>query len=107
MASRGHTLLCGTLFPTCPIVCMVLTLAQVRTSHAGSAPTHRYAASGAGYSFRLVLDDPAAGSWTSLLVLGPPSAQGRDSDRLPLFCHLAASGERLDTEVDGAGWVVP
>jgi hypothetical protein len=70
-------------------------------------PDPQVAASGAGYSFRLVLDDPTAGSWTLLPVLGPPSARGRDCDHLLLFCHLVTSGERLDAEVDGAGWVGP
>jgi hypothetical protein len=55
-------------------------LEQAQSPLAGSAPTRRYAASGAGYSFRLVLHDPDASSWASLLVFGPPSARGRGGD---------------------------
>jgi hypothetical protein len=62
------------------VVSTLLVLVRVRTLLAGSAPTRRYIAFGAGYSFRLVLHDPAAASWASLLVLGPPSARGRGGD---------------------------
>jgi len=64
-----------------------LALAQARPPLAGSGPARKYAASGAGYSFRLVLHDPAAGgSWAPLPA--PPGG-----GRLPLFCQLAAAGE--------------
>jgi hypothetical protein len=51
---------------------------------------------------RLVLHDPAASLWASLPVFGPPSVRGRDSHRLPLFCHLAMSDERAVKETGNA-----
>ncbi|KAJ1278470.1 hypothetical protein BS78_04G081900 [Paspalum vaginatum] len=62
----------------------LLALTQARPPLAGSGPARKYAAD--GYSFRLVLHDPAAGAWTPLPPL--PGAGG-----LPLFCQLAAVGE--------------
>ncbi|CAD6342681.1 unnamed protein product [Miscanthus lutarioriparius] len=70
----------------------LLALAQAQPPLAGSGPARKYAASSAGYSFRLVLHDPAAGSWAPLPA--PPGAHGHDhGGRLPLFCQLAAAGE--------------
>ena len=71
----------------------LLALAQARPPLAGSGPARKYAASGAGYSFRLVLHDPAAaagdgGSWAPL-----PAPAHAPLARLPLFCQLAAVGE--------------
>ena len=76
----------------------LLALAQARPPLAGSGPARKYAAAG-GYSYRLVLHDPAAGAWTPLPAI--PGARGG----LPLFCQLAAVGEGPATKlVVLGGW---
>ncbi|CAN6243542.1 unnamed protein product [Urochloa humidicola] len=66
----------------------LLALAQAQPPHADSGPARKYAAVATGHSYRLVLHDPAAGTWTPLPPL--PDAGGGS---LPLFCRLAAVGE--------------
>ncbi|KAG2656937.1 F-box/kelch-repeat protein At1g80440-like [Panicum virgatum] len=76
----------------------LLALAQARPPLAGSGPARKYAAAG-GYSYRLVLHDPAAGTWTPLPAI--PGGGGG----LPLFCQLVAVGEGPATKlVVLGGW---
>ncbi|RCV04924.1 hypothetical protein SETIT_1G040400v2 [Setaria italica] len=76
----------------------LLALAQARPPLADSGPARKYAAA-AGYSYRLVLHDPGAGTWTPL----PPLPGGGGG--LPLFCQLAAVGEGPSTKlVVLGGW---
>ncbi|RLM78857.1 F-box/kelch-repeat protein [Panicum miliaceum] len=78
----------------------LLALAQARSPLAGSGPARKYAAAG-GYSYRLVLHDPGAGTWTPLPAL--PGARGGGG--LPLFCQLAAVSEGPATKlVVLGGW---
>lgn len=64
----------------------LLVLAQAAPPLAASGPAHKYAASATPASYRLVLHDPAAGTWAT----PPPPVSGSG---LPLFCQLAAVGE--------------
>ncbi|CAL5059544.1 unnamed protein product [Urochloa decumbens] len=65
----------------------LLALAQAHPPHASSGPARKYAAVATGHhSYRLVLHDPGAGTWTPLPPL--PGSGG-----LPLFCRLAAVGD--------------
>jgi hypothetical protein len=72
----------------------LLALAQARPPLVDSGPARKYAAS-AGYSYRLVLHDLAAGTWTPL----PDFPGARGSGGLPLFCQLAAVGEGLSAKL--------
>ncbi|CAL4970674.1 unnamed protein product [Urochloa decumbens] len=66
----------------------LLALAQAHPPLAASGPARKYAAVATGHhSYRLVLHDPAAGTWMPL----PPLPGGGGG--LPLFCRLAAVGE--------------
>ncbi|CAL5023237.1 unnamed protein product [Urochloa decumbens] len=69
----------------------LLALAQAHPPLAASGPARKYAAVATGHhSYRLVLHDPVAGTWTPL----PPLPDtGGGGGGLPLFCRLAAVGD--------------
>jgi hypothetical protein len=76
----------------------LIVLSQARPPLAASGPAHKYAASATPASYRLVLHDPAAGTWAEMPP--PPGGGG-----LPLFCQLAAVGEGPRTKlVVLGGW---
>ncbi|OEL24814.1 F-box/kelch-repeat protein [Dichanthelium oligosanthes] len=84
----------------------LLALTQARPPLADSGPARKYAASAAGgHSYRLVLHDPAAVTWTPLPPLPCVRGDGGDGGGLPLFCQLAAVGEGPRTKlVVLGGW---
>ncbi|KAF8691484.1 hypothetical protein HU200_040629 [Digitaria exilis] len=81
----------------------LLALAQALPPLASSGPARKYAAS-TGFSYRLVLHDLAAATWTPLPPL-PSGERGGGGGGLPLFCQLAAVGDGPATKlVVVGGW---
>ncbi|CAL4889253.1 unnamed protein product [Urochloa decumbens] len=71
----------------------LLALAQAHPPLAAFGPARKYAAAATGHhSYRLVLHDPAGGTWTPLPPL-PDTGGGGGGGGLPLFCRLAAVGD--------------